>query len=176
MAEISALVYGCYGSSVIVRASATSTSLPRYITPIRSLICATTARLCAMKRYVRLNCDCNCSQQIEHLRLDRNIQRGNRFVADDQLRIQRQRAGDADALPLPAGELVRIAVGEIRVQPDRLAAVPAPDRAVRRCEPDLGDVERFRDDRPDRHAGVERRGGVLKDHLNIAAVRAQLSA
>ena len=47
-------------------------------------------------------------QQIDDLRLNRHIQRGHRFVADDQLRIERQRARDADALALAAGEFVRI--------------------------------------------------------------------
>ena len=46
-------------------------------------------------------------QQVDDLRLDRHIQRRYRFIADDQFRTQRQRAGDADALPLAAGELVR---------------------------------------------------------------------
>ena len=32
--------------------------------------------------------------------------------------LQRQGPGDADALPLPAGELVRIAAGVVGVQPD----------------------------------------------------------
>ena len=54
------------------------------------------------------------AQQIEHLRLDRDVERGDRLVADDQLRVRRERAGDADALPLAAGELVRIAVDEVR--------------------------------------------------------------
>ena len=41
-------------------------------------------------------------EQIEYLRLDRHVERGNRFVADDQLRAQDQRAPDGDALALPA--------------------------------------------------------------------------
>ena len=48
--------------------------------------------------------------QVEHLRLDRDVERGDRLVADDQLGLQRQRAGDADALALAAGELVRVIV------------------------------------------------------------------
>ena len=47
------------------------------------------------------------AQQVDHLRLDRDVQRGDRLVGDDQLRAQRERAGDADALALAAGELVR---------------------------------------------------------------------
>ena len=47
-------------------------------------------------------------EQIEDLRLDRHVERGYRFVADDQLRIERDRTGDPDPLPLSAGELVRV--------------------------------------------------------------------
>jgi hypothetical protein len=47
-------------------------------------------------------------QQIQHLRLNRHVEGGNRFVADDQLRPQRDRTRDADALPLAAGEFVRV--------------------------------------------------------------------
>ena len=35
-------------------------------------------------------------EQVQHLRLDRYVERGHRFVADQQLRPHRERAGDAD--------------------------------------------------------------------------------
>ena len=54
-------------------------------------------------------------QQVHHLCLYRDIERRDRLVTDDHLRLQRQRAGDADPLALTAGELVRIAVGVGRV-------------------------------------------------------------
>ena len=60
------------------------------------------------------------AQQVEDLRLDRHVERGDRLVADDQLRRQRERARDADALALAARELVRVAVVVLRAQPDRL--------------------------------------------------------
>ena len=46
-------------------------------------------------------------QQVHDLRLYRHIERGDWLVANDQLRINRQGAGDADALALAAGKLVR---------------------------------------------------------------------
>ena len=46
-------------------------------------------------------------QQVDDLRLDRDVERGDRLVADDQVRPGRERAGDADALALAAGEFVR---------------------------------------------------------------------
>ena len=48
-------------------------------------------------------------EQLEHLRLNGYIQRGDRLVADNQLRIDRERPRDADALALPAREFVGIA-------------------------------------------------------------------
>ena len=40
-------------------------------------------------------------EQIQNLRLDRNIERRNRFIADDEIGRKRKRTGNADALPLP---------------------------------------------------------------------------
>jgi len=39
-------------------------------------------------------------KQVEDLRLDRDVERRDSFIADDELGIERQGAGDADALPL----------------------------------------------------------------------------
>ena len=47
-------------------------------------------------------------EQLQHARLDRHVKRRHAFVGDDQLRPQRERAGDADALPLAAREFVRV--------------------------------------------------------------------
>ena len=62
-------------------------------------------------------------EQVDDLGLDRHVERGDRLVADDQLRPQRDGAGDADALALAAGELVGVAVVVLRVQPDALHQV-----------------------------------------------------
>ena len=59
-------------------------------------------------------------EQVDDLRLDRDVERGHRLVGDDQLRLQRQRARDADALALAAGELVREAVVVLGAQADPL--------------------------------------------------------
>ena len=40
-------------------------------------------------------------QQVDDLRLNRNIERRHRFVTDQQLGLHRQRASNADTLPLP---------------------------------------------------------------------------
>ena len=71
------------------------------------------------------------AQQVEDLRLDRDVERRDRLVAHDQLRVQRQSAGDADPLPLAARELVRVPARVLRAQADdsqssRTRASPRP--------------------------------------------------
>src|SRR5579872_2168381 len=46
-------------------------------------------------------------QQVDDLRLDRNVERGDRLIADDQVRLGRERTRDADALALAARKLMR---------------------------------------------------------------------
>ncbi|KTF08073.1 hypothetical protein MGSAQ_000431 [marine sediment metagenome] len=41
------------------------------------------------------------NEQVQHLRLDRHVQRSDRFVADQEIGPHRQRAGDAHPRPLP---------------------------------------------------------------------------
>ena len=57
-------------------------------------------------------------EQVDHLRADRDVERRDRLVEDDQLRVQRERPRDADALPLAARELVREAVRVLGREPD----------------------------------------------------------
>ncbi len=49
-------------------------------------------------------------EQVQDLGLDRDVERGDRLVGDDELRLQDERAGEADALALAAAELVRVAL------------------------------------------------------------------
>ena len=54
--------------------------------------------------------------QVEHLRADRHVQRGDGLVRDDELRLHDQRTGNADALALAAGKLMRETAGELGQQ------------------------------------------------------------
>ena len=58
-------------------------------------------------------------QQVQDLRLDRDVERGDRLVADDEVRLEDERPGDADALALAAGELVRVAAAWYGCRPTR---------------------------------------------------------
>src|SRR3984893_17671062 len=46
-------------------------------------------------------------EQLENLRLDRDVERGRGFIGNDELRLRQQRERNHEPLPLAAGELVR---------------------------------------------------------------------
>ena len=50
-------------------------------------------------------------QEVDDLCLDGNVECTGGFVADNEGRVEREGAGDTDALTLPARKLVRVAVG-----------------------------------------------------------------
>ena len=55
-------------------------------------------------------------KHIDDLGLNGHVQSGHRLIADHELGLHGQGPGDADALPLTAGEFVGIAVGVLGVQ------------------------------------------------------------
>ena len=86
-----------------------------------------------------------------------------------KLRLDRERPGDADALPLAAGELVREAVGMLgreADQPQQLArcAGCAPRPGCRPCV-----SQRLGQHVADAHARVEAGVRVLEDDLHLGA-------
>jgi hypothetical protein len=56
------------------------------------------------------------SQQVQNLRLNRNIQSCNRLVGYDELRLGGQCAGDTDALALSPTELMGVAPGIVGLE------------------------------------------------------------
>src|SRR5713226_4852044 len=114
-------------------------------------------------------------EQVHDLGLNRYVQRGDGLVGDDQAWGQDQGAGDPDALPLPARELVRISVREVGVEPadlhDLLHALLAL-ALVAQAEI----LQRLGDDVADGHPGVERGIRVLEDDLHPLTHLAQLVA
>ncbi len=113
-------------------------------------------------------------EQVQYLRLNRDVQRRDRLVGQDQLWLGHDRPGDADALPLAAGELVRVAVVVLGVEPDHFhdlahATSPLHLRA------ELVNAQRLADDRAHRTARVQRGVRILKDDLHVAPERSQLA-
>ena len=66
------------------------------------------------------------AQHVEDLRLDRHVERGHWLVGDQQLGIERERAGEADALALPAAELVGVALRVAGIEADRVQQLAHP--------------------------------------------------
>ena len=67
-------------------------------------------------------------EQVEHLRLHRDVERRYRLVGDDQPRAGDDRAGDADPLALPPGELVEVPVVVLGLKPTRAVTSRTRDR------------------------------------------------
>ena len=72
----------------------------------------------------------NLLEQIQNLRLNRDIQRTGAFVADNQPRLHRQCACQTDSLTLTAGKLVWIARRIRRIQSDLLQQLRYPCLAL----------------------------------------------
>jgi len=110
-------------------------------------------------------------QQVEHLRLDRHVERGDGLVEHDEARAERERTGDPDALALAAGEAARVALGEPPAELDEVEQLGDAPSAL--LAPDAVDRERLGDRPCDRAPRVQRRDGILEDELAVAAERAQ---
>src|SRR5436190_1465816 len=113
-------------------------------------------------------------EEVQHLRLDRDVERRDRLVGDDQLRTQRERACDADPLSLPAGELVREAVVVLRREADGLEQLLDLLTALASVA-DAVDLQRRGDDRTDALARIEARVRILEDDLHLLAERSQVA-
>ena len=102
--------------------------LPRYITATRSADVLDHRQVVGDEQVGEAELLLQVLEQVDHLRLDRDVERRDRLVADDQLRLDRERARDADALALAAGELVRIAAHVVGLQADGLEQLAPRDR------------------------------------------------
>ena len=126
-----------------------------------------------MKMKARSSSLRSLAEQVHHLGLDRDVEGRDRLVGDDQLRLDRERPGDADALALAARELVRVAVDVLGVEADQLEQLLHPGLLLALVQ--AVHAQR-RADRivADRVPRVERGVRVLEDHLHVAADGAQL--
>ena len=108
-------------------------------------------------------------EQVQDLRLHRYVERRHRFVADDDLGVHHDGAGDADALTLAARELVRLTrTGLIRIDADRLEDLSDLGLLFGLRAP-LPDVQRLGHDVHDLAARVQRGDRILEDHLHPRA-------
>ena len=78
----------------------------------RSLTCRIIARLWVTIIAAKPRSRFSSRDQVEHVALHGNVEAGGRLVGKEKTRLRRKRAGNADAARLPAGQLMREAVGE----------------------------------------------------------------
>ena len=93
-------------------------------------------------------------EQIHDLGLNRNVQRRNRFVCDDQLRLQCEGACNADSLPLSTTELMRIFLSRTGIHSNcaqkLLDVIDLLSPGI-----ELVDDKRFLKDLLDGHSGIQ---------------------
>ena len=99
------------------------------MTLTRSHIPATTPRSWVIRISAASLVGDQLTQQVEDLRLDRDVERRRRLVGDQQLRLARERHRDHRALAHPARELVRVVL-EPRARARDADAVEQLDRAL----------------------------------------------
>ncbi|MCY1506847.1 hypothetical protein D9M68_411040 [compost metagenome] len=107
-------------------------------------------------------------QQVQHLRLDRHVERRHRLVGHQQARRQHERARDGDALALAAREHVRVAVGVLGAQADAGQHLACFFGALRLAQRGV-DGQRVFEHRRDLLARVERAVRVLEHQLHRLA-------
>ena len=104
---------------------------------------------------------------------DGDVEHRHRLVGDQQLGIEHQAGGDRDALPLAAGQLVRIAL-DVQVgrrQAGALHGLAHLRLAVLARRLDAVDQQRLLDRVAHREPRVERLVRILVDHLDVLAQR-----
>jgi hypothetical protein len=69
-------------------------------------------------------------KEIQHGRLDRDVQRGHRFISDQQLGLHRQGTRDADTLALTTRKLSRVRLRDPRAQSNEIQEFRAPALGV----------------------------------------------
>ena len=113
-------------------------------------------------------------EQRQDLRLHGDVERRHRLVEHQNLRIEDQRAGDGDALPLAARQSPRLAAAAHRRQADPFHHRRNPVEPLCRRDP-LEIQQRLLDDPADRLARIERAERVLIDELDVLAETAAAS-
>ena len=152
-----------------------STTRPAYITIVRSTVSLTTPRSCVISSSAMPRIRRQLGDQVEHLRLHRDVERRRRLVGDQQVGAAGERHRDHHALPLPAGKLVRIEVGRSRAAAPARRAPAARARARRRraARQPLMHAQRLGDLRADGLQRVERRHRLLEHHADAPAAHAR---
>ena len=93
-------------------------------------------------------------EQVQDGGLDADVERRDRLVGDQQLGPQRERPGDGDPLPLPAGELPRVGVDRLLGQAHEAEQFPGVGLDLVPWH-DVVHPQQLVQHAPDRHPRVE---------------------
>jgi hypothetical protein len=106
-------------------------------------------------------------QEVHDLRLHRNVKRADWLIADDEFRLDRQGARDANSLPLSAAEFVRVSLrmGGVESNLDKQFFDTRPPRRLTNRE--MVNIQSFPDDLLDGHSRIQGAERVLKNHLEV---------
>src|SRR5829696_4884550 len=115
------------------------------------------------------------AHEIEDGGVHRDVQGRDGLVRDQQARVDAERPGQADALTLATGQLVRIAEPQLRPESDRVEELDDPP-FERGASSEPVEADRLPDDLATRHARIEGRVRVLEDDVHPTAVRPQAAA
>ena len=110
---------------------------------------------------------------LEALAVDR-VDRAERLVHQHQRRVGGERAGDADALALAAGELRRVAAAHLRRQPDQVEQLARRASACGAC-PSPAAAGRWRCCRRSSGAGTGRSAGSRSRSWRRSSVSSRLA-
>jgi len=103
---------------------------------------------------------------LQDLALDDHVERSRRLVHDDQLRAQRERHRDHDALAHTARELVGVGADAPAVDADELEQVARARECFRAVDPLVG-AEHVDELVADAHHGIERVHRALEDQRDV---------
>ena len=106
--------------------------------------------------------------EIEDLRGNADVERGNRFVEDQEAGCRSESAGNSYSLPLTAGKAVWVLPCGVDGQSDLLEHVGHPISALRDRTDAVG-VQRLGDNGARRQARIERGAWVLEYGLKVPA-------
>ena len=115
-----------------------------------------------MKTMVFCSTALQAQELVLHLAPDQRIERGERLVEEPELRVDGERAGDADALLLAAGELARKIV-LAALEADQLDHLARARLALRSSH--ALDLERKGD--VAEHGEMRQQGEVLEHHAHL---------
>ncbi len=105
-------------------------------------------------------------EEVEDLGLHHHVERGRRLVGEENARVAGERHRDRGALAHPAGELVRVALGPVRRDADRLEQLANPGRRFLPAR-DAVQLHRLGDLLADAPHRVERVHRALEHHGDV---------